>query len=816
MNKKQGGRNKNFSIWGRSRAGTRQSRVSLKSAKDSGLSTLRTESNLSEEVSVMYVENLFDQLIPHLIEKHRYLPEKQLHYPIVRDHVATGIQATASLIKYWENATKNHHNFSAAYMKSVIPHISHTEIYQMRKFNSIIRHLNQARMEATVTYCKNVLMQVVKPAKVLLRHISQSVAANDRDMAVLIESYEMKEKNVKHGIRDLRAAEKNLDSCLIAWNEHKKHISKHFNVNVGSAANEIYRGFLKKKGSGTGGGMFGGIGGRRNWKERLFVLSAPESGKTYATLNYYTKDSSTVAKGSVIIDKSTIVNFVDDPKYSNAFSVMTEAFHHDGSHTHDDSDDDDNNNNNNPHGGESNLKQFSNYLHRKQKTKKTSLMLQAATPEDLDMWVKYIERTVTLFSGKSCDRLKSKGKGFFAPVSPRKLREVQDDATKDTSPNRNLARDARGIELEELANKAKNHLAMQQQQLKYTTSSLEKHHEEHKQGVSRVIRKLLRVELYRGEEQRKLMKTFIILESIFDEKTRPFIQAALESVHTVDAVEDVKFFVNNIVGSNGIDDSISKPIGTLAPLHILSGNRPVISTDLMQELIDSKTISADILKGVKDITKQNQRGSIFDESALFSGLDSVTDEEFYVPTDDDDRDSKISKLTDDLDGANTSTLTSEALDEFNKEMILSQQSVNKTKRSSSWGGRTGPNNLKTKPRTTAMSDELYIKKRQKDPGVATIKFEGGFSPCIDSWDAMMDQLDIEKNDLRTTMSKMMGGGKAARNSLGSSDIDGNNGNKYGNGTKIGRHSLEGSNKKVVKSRRKSSLTPFAQRLLGTK
>ena len=56
----------------------------------------------------------------------------------------------------------------------------------------------------------------------------------------------MKEKNVKHSIRDLRAAEKNLDSCLIAWNEHKKHISKHFNVNVGSAANEIYRGFLKK------------------------------------------------------------------------------------------------------------------------------------------------------------------------------------------------------------------------------------------------------------------------------------------------------------------------------------------------------------------------------------------------------------------------------------------------------------------------------------------------------------------------------------------------------------------------------------------
>ena len=88
----------------------------------------------------------------------------------------------------------------------------------------------------------------------------------------------MKRKKNRYGpaVKQLQAAEKAMNTALISLNDHKKNISKHFNVRVGSDANEIYRGFLKKKGSGTG---FGGIGGRRNWKERLFVLVAPEIGK---------------------------------------------------------------------------------------------------------------------------------------------------------------------------------------------------------------------------------------------------------------------------------------------------------------------------------------------------------------------------------------------------------------------------------------------------------------------------------------------------------------------------------------------------------
>eukprot|EP00943_MAST-04B_sp_MAST-4B-sp1_P008490 g8490.t1 len=768
-------RKKHFSVWGRSR----------NRSENKGKTQDTNIQDVSEEVSELYVEKLFDQLIPYLNQKHKYLPEKQLYYPIVRDNIATGIRATGSMVKYWENAAKNHHDFSNTFFKTVIPHIPHTEIYQMRKFMSIIRHLNQARMEATLTYCKNVLMQVVKPAKKLMGDISQSLAANDKDMASLIEAYERKEKNIKQSVRELQTAEKNLDSSLIALNEHKKHVSKHFNVNVGSAANEIYRGFLKKKGSGKSGGMFG----RRNWKERLFVLLAPEEGKSYATLNYYGKDAGMVPKGSVIIDGSTIVNLVDDKKYTNAFNIMTEGFHFDGSSsTHYFSDDD----NDNIHTGEhsSNLAHLSNYLHRKPKSKKTSLMLQAATAEDLVMWTKCIERTVALVAGKHIVSQK-------LTVSPNEFREVQQDATNGTSQNHYFARDAKGIELEELMKKAKAQLIIQQQQLEYATQSLENHHAVHKEAVSRIIRKLLRVELYRGEQQRKLMKTFIVLESIFEEKTRPFIHAALESVHTVDAVEDIKFFVNNIVGSNGIDYTVSEPIGTLAPLHILSGNRPVISTDLMQELIDNKTISKDILKNTKDITKEYERGSIFDESTLFEKLDNTTDDQLYNLAAFENENSMV--LQDEEPLTETTHLTSETLDQID-QATSNMVSPVQLKRSSSWGGTNLKfHQKKTNNRGSAMSEQGYQKRRITDePKLATIKFEGGFSHSIDSWEAMMDQLDIEKNDFRSAMSKIISGPRTARNSLE---------------VKLGGRNRKKSASKV--SRRKSSLTPFAQALLGT-
>ncbi len=762
-------RTKHFSVWGRTRN---------KSENKEKLQNINIEDNISEEVNELYVEKLFDQLIPCLTQKHKYLPEKQLYYPIVRNNIAIGIRATGSLVKYWENATKNHHNFSNTFFKTVFPYIPHNELYQMRKFMSIIRHLNQARMEATLVYCKNVLTQVVKPAKKLMVDVSQSLAANDKDMSSLIEAYEQKEKNVKQSVRDLQIAEKNLDSSLVALNEHKKHVSKHFNINVGSAANEIYRGFLKKKGSGKSGGMFG----RRNWKERLFVLLAPEEGKSYATLNYYGKDAGMVPKGSVVVDGSTIVNLVDDKKYTNAFSIMTEGFHFDGSSTLYASDDD----NDDIHTGEhsSNLAHLSNYLHRKPKLKKTSLMLQAATTEDLNMWIKYIERTVALVAGKHIASQNS-------TVSAHELREVQQDATNDTSQNRNLARDAKGIELEDLMKKAKAQLIMQRQQLSYATQSLENHHKEHEEAVSRLIRRLLRVELYRGEQQRKLMQTFILLESIFEEKTKPFIDAALKSVHTVDAVEDIKFFVNNIVGSNAIDGNLSEPIGTLAPLHILSGNRPVISTDLMQELIDSKFISGGILKNTKDITKKIERGSIFDEDTLFNKLADTTDNQLYAISDDQNENSMGLQDEGSIPVTESTHLTSETLAKCETNMPTSKA---KAPMKHSSLDRENISN-----RGSAMSEDGYQKRRVTyEPSLATIKFEGGFSHSIDSWDAMMDQLDIERNDFRSAMSKIMSGPKPTRKSL---DV------------KLGGRNRQNSAAK--RSRRRSSLTPFAQALLGT-
>ena len=60
-------------------------------------------------------------------------------------------------------------------------------------------------------------------------------------------------------------------------------------------------------------------------------------------------------------------------------------------------------------------------------------MLQAATEDDLAMWIKYIRKTVALFTGRDVSpSTRSSGKGLVAPVSPRKLRAVQEDASTDT------------------------------------------------------------------------------------------------------------------------------------------------------------------------------------------------------------------------------------------------------------------------------------------------------------------------------------------------------------------------------------------------
>ena len=776
-------RSHKFSVWGRRSPSSATSRKTVKYGEKS--SVIRTQSNMSEEVNEVYVENLLGKLLPYLLEKHKYLPEKQLHYKIVRDHVAVGVRATESLIKYWENATRNHHSFSDAYVNNVIPHIPHTEIFQMRKFMSIIRLLNQARVDATLTYCKNVLVQVVKPAKQLHRHVSQSLAANDKDMQALIETYDKKEKLVRAAVKQLQAAEKAMNTALIALNDHKKSISKHFNVRVGSDANEIYRGFLKKKGSGTG---FGGIGGRRNWKERLFVLVAPEIGKSYASLNYYAKDSISVPKGSMVIDESTIVNVVEDKKYSYAFNILTEGFHFEG--------ESDNETNSHDTGHSS----LSNYLNRKPRLKKTSLMLQAATEDDLAMWIKYIRKTVSLFTGRDVSpSARSSGKGLVAPVSPTKLREVQEGASTDTLSNKNLARDAKGIELEQGAERAKQQVAMYQQQLKWSTESLEGHDEIHKKSVSEIIRKLLRVEIYRGEEQRKLMKKFIVLESIFEEKTTPYIHAALQSVHIVDAVEDIKFFVNNIVGSNAVDNSVEKPIGSLAKPHILSGNRPVISTDLMQELIGNQSLGKSILKNVKDLTSEDSRGSIFDEDTLLGPLDSLSVKEV--------EDAENNEVGD-VEPAKVEPFTEAALDEVEPGPNLDQKKMFSAipntienrkmldKRSSSWCGEGG----RVSPNERSASTVSLPSRQSKKIGLATIKYEGGSSPSIDSWESMMNELEMEKQGLR--LMKIGPGSNKGRGTVGS----------------FRRRSPEkndqGSSKVSRKSRRKSSLTPFAQTLLG--
>ena len=90
-------------------------------------------------------------------------------------------------------------------------------------------------------------------------------------------------------------------------------------------------------------------------------------------------------------------------------------------------------------------------------------------------------------------------------------------------------------------------------------------------------------------------------------------------------------------------------------------------------------------------------------------------------------------------------------------------------------------------------------RKSKTSGLATVKFEGDCSPLLDSWDAMIDELEIEKQSLRSTK---IGGNSKGRRTIGSFRRSSAKANDKGN------------SRSSRKSRRKSSLTPFAQTLLG--
>ena len=154
------------------------------------------------------------------------------------------------------------------------------------------------------------------------------------------------------------------------------------------------------------------------------------------------------------------------------------------------------------------------------------------------------------------------------------------------------------------------------------------------------------------------------------------------------------------------------------------------------------------------------------------------------------------------------TLTEAALDELEAEPCADQKKMisaipNTTenrkpfdKRSSSWCGEGG----RVSPNERSASTVSLPSRQPKKFGLATIKYEGGSSPSIDSWESMMNELEMEKQGLR--LMKIGPGSNKGRGTVGS----------------FRRRSPEkndqGSSKVSRKSRRKSSLTPFAQTLLG--
>ena len=166
------------------------------SGKVDDTSMKRTPSNVTEVVKDDRIEEHLDVLVPPLLFKHPFLSSKDFYYPIVRKNVWAGIEATQDTLEYWQRTAKYTHTSAMQFMNSVNKTLSQNELNTMRTCMARLHEINTARTEMRLDHCKEILARVVVPGKTLVKHIKQSVFANDEDVKRLLSVYVPKKRQL--------------------------------------------------------------------------------------------------------------------------------------------------------------------------------------------------------------------------------------------------------------------------------------------------------------------------------------------------------------------------------------------------------------------------------------------------------------------------------------------------------------------------------------------------------------------------------------------------------------------------------------------
>ena len=288
------------------------------SSSSSSLATANAASAASVAASMHDSQITFEDT---LMVRVPHLSEDDFTIPIVAQNARYGESNLVEMIKFWKQSTDAsfHHAKTHVQNGAVVP-IS--TLLTSRDACVSLREHSEATARLHFQYAKRVKRFVCQMAEELL--IELQTQRKNLELKFKNEQNELKQrrKALKAKKTMLKTAHKELKAANLAVLNHAKGLSKQMSKadTIGRGLEETLRGFLFKKG---GGSTFGGKFGRRNWKERLFVLCKAKEG--VSLLHYFATPTDLKPKGTVCIDADTKCKSVELEGKKFAFVISHDA-----------------------------------------------------------------------------------------------------------------------------------------------------------------------------------------------------------------------------------------------------------------------------------------------------------------------------------------------------------------------------------------------------------------------------------------------------------------------------------------------------------
>ncbi len=525
-----------------------------------------------------------------------HLKEDDYSIPLVNTHARFGEISVQKLIDFWKKSSDAAFVYAKAGIVSAANYVA-PELLTAREANAAMKEHSEAVARLYFHYAKRVQRFVVQTGSDILNKAKKQRVKLEGKHKALRQQLRQKRKRLKAKQSQFKSVVKDLNSSEAAVEAHTRGLKNSLNISkdIDRGIVERFRGFLFKKG---GGGRKFGMG-RRNWKERLFILGDTDLKAGCAHLHYYRNPKDVNPRGTVLIDAKTTVKELELEGKHHAFQISSKAL---------------------KDGSRSQVREGKMHY---------ALLVQAPCAEDRIAWINTIRSTVKLIEQNQDTKLANykanlsrvtgspqlsqsnldESNGSGASDTEAKLKRDSDDVppglilsseSGEAVPrlseqpsthrrNKSSMKDHKLVSLELRVKKNRENLHDARRAVLTSEEILEGERREYKEAISGLLSEYEAVECTRLQLTKALYLDAIEAEKELNVHRLKLLADLEKKIRAMDARSDLDYFVraNRVVGSRW-----SK----------ISGNVPVISRGIAQ--------NRDEVFKIASIPKKKRRSSL--------------------------------------------------------------------------------------------------------------------------------------------------------------------------------------------------------------